>query len=74
MPPVLPRPAQLGSKMVAAALSWNNRERGYLQSGSAGLDDIERQPAVRLPVDASFGSRLPTRARLCKRPEIARRE
>jgi hypothetical protein len=28
-------------------------KRGNLQSGSAGLDAIERQPAVRLPVGAS---------------------
>jgi hypothetical protein len=47
-----------------------HRKRGYLQSGSAGLDDIERQPAVRLPVGASLRSRQPARVHSSVRPVL----
>jgi hypothetical protein len=47
-------------------------KRGNLQSGSAGLDAIERQPAVRLPVGASpvQGCR-PARMKNAKKKPIA---
>jgi hypothetical protein len=34
------------AKMLAAGLSLDDRERDYLQSGSAGLDAMERQAAA----------------------------
>jgi hypothetical protein len=50
--PGAPSPGATGLKAGRPILEVTGK-RGNLQSGSAGLDANERQPAVRLPVGAS---------------------